>query len=680
MKTYMSAIIINTPLLLLIISATPIAVAAPAAIPFVPLYPPMGPVPPSASRMSISLVAIECNEDGTYYAGDSLLLNYAVPPSYSGAYVDGEGRLCDYGYDLQEVQITGCLEGSSSAPTASIACQVLPVQPGMNTARVTARYTFYHHYFVNETYPIYTNGTLMGWDWRWTETWDYLPCEIYRDVTLQVAEYDPRFTFALYPVVTRATDETTFQMDLVLLARYEGNGPDHNLRQRAVVDSCIASATGSSLFMAASPDDVSEAIGLGFQTFRPATLEDIVARQDLESLGPLAPLLSQLMGINSSPDMGFTVYIAERECMEYGPIPTALTTTTFNSTNRYARYVLTPGASPVTEEAGVQLMHVKVRLPWSRMGYGQLGDVAEATIPFIRVRQMLTVRTVAYASGQSAIEMPASACVNITMSLLDQDVLFPDLFEPPASVEEDGWFAEQWKADSVCITQSVLASACGDGIGGQAPPSCLVPRSSSTYYNLTYTITPPPGGYVCIDPDGTPLPVSPSGILSGSIMTSMPFDDREYGITININPFPGQITQFRDHPSWDDATVDAGPVPLSRAVVFTQDGGERQVWRAFSWDTRPPQAASGDESSLDQDMRYSYYIWAMKPDTLDHSAPLYVELTDVWGNTQVLLLGTATPYAAGIGDIPLSGIVTVSLLVAGAALVYTLLQKLADRR
>jgi hypothetical protein len=74
----------------------------------------------------------------------------------------------------------------------------------------------------------------------------------------------------------------------------------------------------------------------------------------------------------------------------------------------------------------------------------------------------------------------------------------------------------------------------------------------------------------------------------------------------------------------------------------------------------------------------SYDLWAEKPKTLGHSTTVYVEVTDVWGNTQVLEAGAASPYAEGIGDIPYSGIFVVIFMVVGAMVLYEVLQKIAS--
>jgi hypothetical protein len=168
-------------------------------------------------------------------------------------------------------------------------------------------------------------------------------------------------------------------------------------------------------------------------------------------------------------------------------------------------------------------------------------------------------------------------------------------------------------------------------------------------------------------------------------------DECEAVVNVNINPDPiTSVTYFRDHLSWVEMRVATGASTLRSAVIFSvnaSSSGEggvasangsagegegesrsgRTVWRTVSWS---PQYGGGAGASYD--------LWAEKPKTLDHSATVYVEVTDVWGNTQVLEAGAASPYAEGIGDIPYSGIFVVIFMVVGAMVLYEVLQKIAS--
>jgi hypothetical protein len=59
-------------------------------------------------------------------------------------------------------------------------------------------------------------------------------------LTVTVVEYDPHFTIALTYTVPTSNDSSnnssSYENPFALILRYEGNGPDRNLRQRAIID------------------------------------------------------------------------------------------------------------------------------------------------------------------------------------------------------------------------------------------------------------------------------------------------------------------------------------------------------------------------------------------------------------------------------------------------------------
>ncbi|MDR0373106.1 MAG: hypothetical protein LBI79_06070 [Nitrososphaerota archaeon] len=58
-------------------------------------------------------------------------------------------------------------------------------------------------------------------------------------VTIQIVAYDPHFTLTLaytIPSTDSSSCRSSFEQPFALILRYEGNGPDGNLRQRAVID------------------------------------------------------------------------------------------------------------------------------------------------------------------------------------------------------------------------------------------------------------------------------------------------------------------------------------------------------------------------------------------------------------------------------------------------------------
>jgi len=60
-------------------------------------------------------------------------------------------------------------------------------------------------------------------------------------LTVTVVEYNPHFTVALaYTVPTgNGSSSSSYEKPFAIIVRYEGNGPDRNLRQRAVVDDYV---------------------------------------------------------------------------------------------------------------------------------------------------------------------------------------------------------------------------------------------------------------------------------------------------------------------------------------------------------------------------------------------------------------------------------------------------------
>jgi len=58
-------------------------------------------------------------------------------------------------------------------------------------------------------------------------------------LTVTVVEYDPHFTVALTYTVPTGNGSSSYEKPLAIIVRYEGNGPDRNLRQRAVIDDYV---------------------------------------------------------------------------------------------------------------------------------------------------------------------------------------------------------------------------------------------------------------------------------------------------------------------------------------------------------------------------------------------------------------------------------------------------------
>ncbi|MEM4202648.1 MAG: hypothetical protein QXZ28_00290 [Candidatus Methanomethylicaceae archaeon] len=135
-------------------------------------------------------------------------------------------------------------------------------------------------------------------------------------------------------------------------------------------------------------------------------------------------------------------------------------------------------------------------------------------------------------------------------------------------------------------------------------------------------------------------------------------------VEIRVLDGPDRVTAvFWDYLSYVYAAIRTDHAPLKKAVFFT----DRGVWKEVEW--QPAYAWDGA----------SYELWVEKPRDHNETAALYAELTDVWGNSQVVALGDAGPYEEGIYSIPYSGLLKAAAATIGAWLAYELLRKLAER-
>ena len=66
-------------------------------------------------------------------------------------------------------------------------------------------------------------------------------CYVLAEVSLSVVvvEYDPHFTVVLTYTVPTGNGSSSYEKPFAIIVRYDGNGPDRNLRQRAVIDDYV---------------------------------------------------------------------------------------------------------------------------------------------------------------------------------------------------------------------------------------------------------------------------------------------------------------------------------------------------------------------------------------------------------------------------------------------------------
>ena len=70
-----------------------------------------------------------------------------------------------------------------------------------------------------------------------SETQHYVLAEA--TLTVRVVEYDPHFVVALSYTVPTGNGSSSYEKPFALIVRYDGNGPDHNLGQRAILDDYV---------------------------------------------------------------------------------------------------------------------------------------------------------------------------------------------------------------------------------------------------------------------------------------------------------------------------------------------------------------------------------------------------------------------------------------------------------
>ncbi|MEM2922743.1 MAG: hypothetical protein QXF26_10570 [Candidatus Bathyarchaeia archaeon] len=60
--------------------------------------------------------------------------------------------------------------------------------------------------------------------------------EVKAEVPVEVVKYEPHFTILLTYLVIKGEGATSFEKPYAVIVRYEGNGPEHSLQQRAVIE------------------------------------------------------------------------------------------------------------------------------------------------------------------------------------------------------------------------------------------------------------------------------------------------------------------------------------------------------------------------------------------------------------------------------------------------------------
>lgn len=638
------------PVLLLLLSLPPLALCA------------LAPHPVSAGgTVSAELVPLECNEDGTYYPGDTFAVNYTVTLPPGGVYYDRNGRPCQYYYALTRVYVYGdhIYGGTSSTAIGSVVCTVsTSAPPGEADVVVEAYGTYNHQYWTNETYFWYEYDNATGMyvertGWRWEVYWSATPVTWSTVRRVEVVAYDPHFTVFAYPIYSGGA-ETTYRAPISVLVRYDGNGPSLNLRQRAVLDSHSSSAVGRATFIFSSQEETKEAVQRGFYSLKPATLEDLASSEDLAALGSYAsPSLLRAV-INSSAG---TIYVGEKRLPGYEPEPgsplSSRSPTVLSGGKRYARFVFVP-ASPASAEAETEILNASISLWWSRFGPSDRCSTS-VEIPNISLLCTLYVRLYVPGAADQSVESLPPATASVLVPAEGDFLAAPLLQDPPEGIEGDEEMFRQWALDNWGGSTSPedYATLPPGAVLSSGPVGAplKVPRTASCTYNLS--ISGPPG-------EG-----SPNGWVKLSLAIQFLTAPPE-PVTVFVNVAPSAVrTDFRSYLAYCWAAIKTEEVALKSVRVFSAAG---DTWKVFEW---LPEYTERNGRL--------YELWFFKPKSLSESTTVYAEITDVWGNSQTLALGEAGPYVEGIYDIPYSSIFLAMGMVGASGVIYELLRRVIER-
>lgn len=400
--------------------------------------------PSNASIIDVWIVPIECNEDGTYYPGDSFLINYTIFLPSGGIYYDEFGNPCNYYYSLDYVETYSeyIVGGRLYSINGTIPCYISKnTSLGTVPIYIKAYGNYHYQYWINETYyEKIDNETIEKW--RWFCYWSNRSITWLKQINIEVVDYNPQFTKFLYLIPA----ETTYRSKIVLLLRYDGNGLLYNLKQRTVIDCYNNDIKGIKVW---KKDDVDVAIKLGFYNLKSMSLRGF--ERELNWLPEW--LLKTILNITFKE-----LYIGEKLFTEYGPTTEDLPIV-FSSNNRYAKIIFKPINYQAVEELS-ELLNINISLYWSR--FPEKFITTRASIPSTSLMLPIEVE-----GGR----------MNIS-TIIDEDILFSMLLQNPP--EEDEWFLKQWMNDIGKMERMPAGTILATGDG-----KIMVPRTVSCRYNLS---------------------------------------------------------------------------------------------------------------------------------------------------------------------------------------------------
>jgi len=465
-------------------------------------------------KIKISIIPIINNEDGTYYPGDSFLIKYSIPPN--GTFYDINGNLCNYYYTLEKIEILSECIDNIDFSNEGIICTIANIPSGNYTVDIIFYINYYYQYWLNETYPIYDNESIIGYNWKWVSYWNSYSLKIIKSFQLEVVEYDPNFTLMLYPI-SKGEAITTYRMDLALLIRYDGNGPNYNLKQRAIIDKYLVKTIGKSLFFINSSEDFQKLTMKGFYDIKAITSEDIISNTTswIKSITDII--------LNKS-----SLYIAYKDCSEYGPIAKNFNEKIFTSKNRYTEFIFSLDYN--IEKLNIEELNINIILYWSRFPF--ITRITSIDLPYLKIRIPINI-------------IPPSNETSILITKLYDDMFFNEIFNPP---ENDEWFIQEWNKDYLNITNIIIEA-------NNSQIYALIPRTLSCFYNFTIINT------------------------NNWVIIYIDFNKEEIIIDMNLKAY---VNNIKDYSSWFEINIVTNQA-LKKLSLFYIENNSKIIFYDINW-------------------------------------------------------------------------------------------------
>lgn len=146
---------------------------------------------------------IRVNPDGSYYPGDGFWIRYEVTTR-------------NIGFSRVEFVFNGTI--FKGPETMKLETGIAP----FDVKKTASAGNFELKVKAVATY-VSTSGRIV-------------PVQVTVGVPVKVVKYDPYFTVLFTYLVLKGEGDTSFEKPFAIIVRYDGNGPEHNLEQRAVIE------------------------------------------------------------------------------------------------------------------------------------------------------------------------------------------------------------------------------------------------------------------------------------------------------------------------------------------------------------------------------------------------------------------------------------------------------------